>query len=176
MLKRLSHRLSLLKNAANLEEQTVNLKHQLLTLESQLQECDQVNARHKKQLDELRSVAADSRETRDINALLSLFTELAEPIAELVYYTHQTGKTKRRSGSSEIIRDIHQAIHILEDHGMIMQGQPGQVTVYDSDIHSPIAATNTPAPGDSVIIEFPGFAFHEQIVLKAKVKKVVNNS
>ena len=175
IFKHLAHRWSLIKNVFKLEEQTVNLKNQIMTLESQLQDCDRTSARQKKQLDELRLVVADSQQIGEQNILLTLYTELAEPLAGLVHLSHQYSQTKL-SLTGDVISNIHQVIQVLEKHGMISQGQPGQITVFDSDIHSPIFASDTPAPGDSVIIEFPGMAFHDQIILKAKVKKVVKRS
>jgi len=126
--------------------------------------------RQKKQLDELRLVVADSQQIGEQNILLTLYTELAEPLAGLVHLSHQYSQTKL-SLTGDVISNIHQVIQVLEKHGMISQGQPGQITVFDSDIHSPIFASDTPAPGDSVIIEFPGIAFHDQIILKSKSKK-----
>jgi hypothetical protein len=82
--------------------------------------------------------------------------------------THLARKKDAALTASDVLVHVKRLITILEDNGMVVVGQPGEIWPYDPGRHES-ASLAALEPTRPVQIRYPGIAYRSSIVRKAAV-------
>lgn len=108
-------------------------------------------------------------------ALLSFFKDAADPVTQLLTLNDLIESQTRPVKPEDVIVHAKLLIAALQEHGLTIEGRPGQVVQYNPNFHEPLSASENPAAGESVSIRFPGASFKGQVIKKAGVQITENS-
>ena len=94
-----------------------------------------------------------------------LFSEAASPISQLILQVHLARDENNSLRSADILVHVKRLITVLEENGMTILGQPGEIQRFDPNQHQPLNAAFSPALDAPVRVRFPGVA-HAGVVLR----------
>lgn len=102
-------------------------------------------------------------------ALLSFYKDVADPVTQLVTLNHliEEGKPVK---PEDIVVHARLLIAALNEHGLSIEGSPGQVVPYNPNFHEPLSTNESPSVGEPVFIRFPGASFKGQVIKKAGIQ------
>lgn len=170
MISRIKTKFLHFLHAEAYQEQVLNLQNQLSTLEVKLQESDQAARDARRHLLDLQSrIESDSSTIRN-QVLGELLASVAQPMVDLITYSRQNKPQKQFS--VDATRAISDLLEGFMTYGASLLGQPGQMTLFDSEIHALTTPHETLAPGTTVVIISPGFSYNQTMLVKAKVTPV----
>jgi hypothetical protein len=67
---------------------------------------------------------------------------------------------------------VKRMVRVLEDHGMKLEGQVGDVVPFDPDQHEPLSAEVSIVRGEQVVVRFRGISHKGVLLRKAGIEKV----
>lgn len=108
-------------------------------------------------------------------ALLSFFKDAADPVTQLLTLNDLIEHQSKPVKPEDVIVHAKLLIAALQEHGLTIEGRPGQVVHYNPNFHEPLSATENPAVDQPVSIRFPGASFKGQVVKRAGVQIMENS-
>ncbi len=65
---------------------------------------------------------------------------------------------------------VKRLIRVLEDSGLTLTGSVGETVSFDSNLHDPLSANTSLAPGIPVVVKFVGVLYQGKVIRKAGVE------
>lgn len=106
--------------------------------------------------------------------LLSFFKDAADPVTQLLTLNDLI-EQGRPVSPEDVVVHAKLLISALKEHGLTIEGSPGQVIAYNPNFHEPLSATENPALDQPVSIRFPGASFKGQVIKKAGIQMTENS-
>ena len=149
---------------------------QLITLESQLQALRlELSAREehitrlKIEIEHQRARQESLAGERTAIIMENLMSDLASPAAQIITQADLLENQGKLVQARDIMMVARRMVRVLERHGLLLEGAPGDHVSYDPAHHQPLNAGVTPQPGQPVTIRFAGIRYGSKMVLKAMV-------
>ncbi len=147
----------------------VLIKQSLSHLEAHCQNNHELVAGLKKELSLQQSNQEQQINATIEGALLSFYKDVADPVTQLVTLNQliEQGKPVKPENIA-----IHARLLIaaLKEHGLSIEGDPGQILPYNPNFHEPLSANENPSVGELVSIRFQGASFKGQVIKKAGIQ------
>ncbi len=121
--------------------------------------------RLKTEIERLKFEQKTLEETTTRTNYRKLFSEASSTISQLILLLHLSGDEHNSLKAADILVHVKRLIAILEENGLTILGQPGEIQRFDPNQHQPIDAAFSPAPDTPVRVRFPGLA-HAGVVLR----------
>ena len=146
------------------------LQSELQSLRLELEDRDKTIADLKQQIERQRARQAEMVEETVSARLESLFADVAAPASQILTQADLLENQGKALQASDVLAVARRIVRALERHGLAFDSQPGQLSTYDPNRHTPLAAGRTPQPGEPVTIRFAGVAYQGKTVYKAVVE------
>jgi molecular chaperone GrpE (heat shock protein) len=154
------------------EVETDKLKREIQGLSLELEECDRSAKRLKDLIAHQREGSA-SQITESVQSKMEqLLSELATPITQIMTQAHLVDVDKETVATRDVIVLVKRMVRVLEDHGMELEGQVGDVVPFDPDQHESLSAEVSPIRGERVVVRFRGVSYKGVLLRKAGIDKV----
>lgn len=99
-----------------------------------------------------------------------LLQEAASPLSQLILQLHLAGKKDAALTAADVLVHVKRLITLLEENGMVVVGQPGEILPFDPSLHEP-ADSIALEPSTPIQIRFPGIAYCSSVLRKAAVDR-----
>jgi molecular chaperone GrpE (heat shock protein) len=154
------------------EREISKLKREIQGLRLELEECDR-KVKEIKDLFEYKREGSASQITESVQLKMEqLLSELATPIAQIMTQAHLVDVGKESVAAVDVIVLVKRMVRVLEDHGMKLEGQVGDVVPFDPDQHEPLSAEVSIVRGEQVVVRFRGISHKGVLLRKAGIEKV----
>ncbi|MBN1954048.1 MAG: nucleotide exchange factor GrpE [Anaerolineae bacterium] len=153
------------------DERALALEGELQRLRLELQERERSLAQLQAELERQRG-GAGARLAESVQAqVMALLGDVAAPAAQLLTqaHLHEQGRPLQ---AGDVLAVARRLLRALEDHGLTVEGQVGQIVPFDPDHHEPLRAEVSPRPGQDVVVRFVGLAHQGQLLRRAGVEAV----
>ena len=104
--------------------------------------------------------------------LESFFAEVAAPVSQLLTQVHLLEDKKQEVNVKDTMRLVKRLIGQLEETGLQIQSQAGQLVSFDPNHHEPLSSELKPKAGESVLVKIPSVGFDGRVIRKAAVARV----
>jgi len=162
---------SLLQRRQTQPAEQHDLQNELQTLRLEL-------AEQSRELDALK--ASKARETAaqqeriesEAEARLELIVqEMASAVAQLSVQNYLLMEQGKPVAGADVMAVAQRIVRTLEQHGMEIAPQPGEMMAFDANRHLPLSAGQTIQSGQMVVVRFPGVWFRGKMLAKAQVEQ-----
>jgi len=147
----------------------LELKNKIRSLQIELDEQKLANDRLKQDLQTLADQAAHLTRQSEETWRENLIQSAATPAAHLI--TQARLMQSKPVAAQDILATSRRLLRIFEDLGMSAEGEPGQETAFDPQLHAPLQAGEQIAPGEPVRIRFVLIRYQGKILRKAQVDR-----
>jgi molecular chaperone GrpE (heat shock protein) len=95
--------------------------------------------------------------------------EAAGPVSQLLTQAHLVEVENKPIQPRDLVAVARRLIRLLEEQGLELLGQVGEVTAFDANRHAPLAG-DPPAAGQPVRVRFVGVGIRGRVIRKAGVE------
>jgi molecular chaperone GrpE (heat shock protein) len=149
--------------------QVLALQRELQHVRLELQEREQALIRLQQELERQRS-GSSARLNEAVQVQLEqLLADAASPVAQLATQAHLLEVEGKPVRASDVLAVTKRLVRLLEDHGLALVGQAGQVVSFDPNQHEPLQSGVTLTTGQPVVIRFAGVTYQGKLLRKAGV-------
>ena len=101
--------------------------------------------------------------------------EAATPLTHLLTQAHLLEVASKPLQAKDVLAVAKRVIRVLEQGGLKLEGNVGDVLSFDPDRHDPLSADLTIGAGQSVVVRFAGVTFRDKLLRRARVEPVEAN-
>lgn len=98
-----------------------------------------------------------------------LLTDAAAPASQLLTQAHLSEVEGKPVRERDVLSVAKRLVRALENHGLKLEGEVGQVVAFDPDRYAPLNPDVSPEPGERVVVRFLGASFGGKVIRKAVV-------
>lgn len=138
-------------------------------LRVELEARDETIQRLKQETERLRWQLEDTVKTITTGQLEEIFTDLASPAAQLLTQADLLLNQEKPVTAQDILAVSMRLMRSLERHGFTIEGQVGEQTTFDPNLHQTLNAAVALAEGQAVTIRFVGISFNGKLIKRAFV-------
>jgi len=147
------------------------LQREAQSLRLELEQRDKTIASLTEQLERQRA-GEQARVGESVGAHVErLLSSAAAAVSQLNTQAHLIEAEHKPVKAADVLAVARQLVHVLEDAGLMLTGDPGQTVAYDPDRHEPLAAAGM-ARGEEVVVRFVGVTYRGKVLHRAGVEKV----
>jgi molecular chaperone GrpE (heat shock protein) len=156
--------------------QVLALQRELQHLRLELQEREQVVIRLQQELERQRS-GSSARFSEAVQVQLEqLLADAASPVTQLATQAHLLEIEVKPVQGSDVLAVAMRLVRLLEDYGLALVGQAGQVVSFDPNQHEPLQSGLILSAGQPVVIRFAGVSYQGKLLRKAGVMSDAGSS
>ena len=151
------------------DERSLTLECQIQNLRLELAERNQLVDKLKQELERQRSSECDRLTSAIQTQVEQLLTDAAAPVTQLLTqaYLLEEGKPVQ---AKDVLVVAKRLIRALEDNGLTITGNIGKTVPFNSNLHDPLSASTSLAPGVPVVVKFAGVSYQGKVIRKAGVE------
>ncbi len=147
-------------------ERVLELERELQSLRLELVEQKRVSENLKLELERQRG--GESSRLAAIQ-LEKLFSEISTPVSQLITQAHLFNAEGRPVQAKDVLAVATRLIRTLEDHGLSLDGNIGQMVEFDPNRHEALSMEEEVEPGQPSIIRLVGISYQGKLLRKAGV-------
>jgi molecular chaperone GrpE (heat shock protein) len=152
-------------------ERRLALERDLQSLRLELAERDRQLATSREDLERERN-RSTTRITEAMQAQIErVLTDVAAPVSQLLTQTYLLEVENQPVQAKGVLITAKQLVRVLEEYGLALRGEVGQVVPYDPNYHQPLSDKVALVPGEPVVIKFSGMSYAGRMIRKAGVVK-----
>jgi molecular chaperone GrpE (heat shock protein) len=156
--------------------QVLVLRRELQHLRLELQEREQAIIRLQQELEHQRS-GNSARFSEAIQVRLEqLLADAASPMTQLATQAYLLEVEGKPVQASDVLAVAKRLVRLLEDYGLTLAGQAGQVVSFDPNQHEPLQSGLILSAGQPVVIRFAGVTYQGKLLRKAGVMSDAGSS
>ncbi len=152
------------------EESPTDEQSTVQSLRLQLQEKDQQLAQLRDDLERERQQTASQASTSVQTHLDKLFTALSVPVSQLLTQSHLVESEDKPLNVKDVLAVARRMVRSLEDEGLKILGNVGEVTSFDANLHMALSSDTTLSPGQKVVVRFVGVTYQGRVIRKIAVE------
>jgi len=151
------------------DERSLALERQVQNLRLELAERNQLADKLKQELERQRHSESERITTAIQTQVEQLLTDAAAPVTQLLTQAHllEEGKPVQ---AKDVLAVAKRLIRALEDSGLTIAGSVGETVSFDSNLHDPLSASTSLAPGVPAVVKFAGVSYQDKVIRKAGVE------
>jgi len=150
----------------------LELNNEIKSLQLDLQAQEKKIEQLSQELERARLNQKDQLKEISTAVLEDLYINLAPAIVQLATQNYLVSVQNKAIQFKDIFAVTDRLIRTLEQHGLMLQGQPGQQVRFDANLHIPLSAESTFKPGQPVIVRFVGVSYQGKILRRAGVETI----
>lgn len=150
----------------NAEERVLELERELQNLRLELEDQKRTNNKLKQELERQRGSESNRLVAAQVEKLLS---DAAGPASQLLTQSHLLKVENKPVQAGDALAIAVRLVRVLEDHGLTLEGEVGQVAAFDPNKHEPLSADAEVNRGEDVIIRLVGVSYQGRLLRKAGV-------
>lgn len=159
------------KPVENQTDRLLALERDLQGLQLELVARDRQLATFRDELERERS-RSTTRITGAMQAQIEqVLTDLAAPISQLLTQTYLLEVENQPVQAKGVLITAKQLVRVLEEYGLALRGEVGQVVPYDPNTHQPLSDKVELVPGEPVVIKFSGMSYAGKMIRRAGVAR-----
>jgi molecular chaperone GrpE (heat shock protein) len=151
-------------------EDLLKLQSEIKALQLDLHDREKKIEQLSQELERTRLNQKDLLKENSTAVLEDLYTSLAPAIVQLVTQNHLVNEKNKAIQSRDVLLITDRLIRALEQNGLKVNGQPGQLTHFNPDVHIPLSTASSFQSGQMVLIRFVGISYQGKIIRKAGVE------
>jgi molecular chaperone GrpE (heat shock protein) len=151
------------------DERVLALARQVQSLRLELTEQRQLAANLSSELQHQRDAEA-ARLADAVRAQMERFMiTMATPVAHLLTQAHLLEVDGKPLPARDVLGVARRLVRMLEDNGLMLEGQVGETLPFDPNRHEPLSAEAALHPGETVVVKFVGVSYGGTVCKKAGV-------
>lgn len=147
----------------------LSLQNQVQSLKLELEESNKTIRQLTEVIERSRSQSAASGQEKADARLEALFTTLSGSVSQLLTQAELIDGLGKVIPAQDVLVLVKKIIKGLQENGLTLSGQIGQVVVYNPDLHAPVSNDTPLSPGKDVLIRFVGVNYKGKLLRKALV-------
>ncbi|HEX7433038.1 MAG TPA: hypothetical protein VF326_05230 [Anaerolineaceae bacterium] len=147
----------------------LSLQSQVQSLKLELEESNKTIRQLNETLERSHSQAAASAQDKADVRLEALYTTLSGPVSQLLTQAELIDGQGKAIPAQDVLVLVKKIIKGLQENGLTLSGQIGQIAVFNPDLHAPVSSDSPLSPGDEVRIRFAGVNYKGRLLRKALV-------
>lgn len=151
------------------DERLLALERQIQNLRLELAERNQLADKLKQELERQRSSESDRLTNAVQTQIEQLLSDAATPVTQLLTQAHLVSEGKPVQ-AKDVLAVAKRLTRVLEDTGLTLTSSVGKTVSFDSNLHDPLSASTSLAPGVPVVVKFAGVSYQGKVIRKAGVE------
>jgi molecular chaperone GrpE (heat shock protein) len=157
------------RHPATTDEQVLALQRDLQLVRLELQEREQAITRLQQEVERQRS-GSSARLSEAVQVHFEqLLADAASPVSQLATQVHLLEVEGKPVQARDVLAVAKRLVRLLEDHGLALVGEVGQVVSFDPNQHEVTQSSFSLTAGQPVVIRFAGVTYQGKLLRKAGV-------
>ena len=150
---------------------SLDQQRELQSLRLELAQRDQEIAGLQREIARIRDRSDELAQTTSQAQLEPLLTDLSRLVGLLLALTADRGMSAEDDSAqlANVADIVKQLPQVMQDCGWQPVGHVGEVTVFDPNLHTPLAQDESPKPVQPVMVRWPGGAYAGHVLWRAGI-------